>query len=143
MGLLSALGLVISPTSCEGFSGDGDRDLGDFMKIVLFVVLILFIVVVFAAPKEQLSLKNKITILLFGLVIFLAGFFYNIKVDNDTLKTAEIITDFRAGKTIKCGDLDIDKSGWEYEFGTASFVAKNEDMGGLIISVKRCFDGRD
>ncbi|WP_180753265.1 hypothetical protein [Campylobacter fetus] len=49
------------------------------MKIILFLVLILFIVLVFASPKDKLSLKSKLIILFCGAALFLAAFIYNEK----------------------------------------------------------------
>jgi len=50
------------------------------------------------------------------------------------------VTDFKQGKTLKCGEYNVSAEKFNYEFGTASFLAKREfsDLSGVIVPIKSC-----
>ncbi|AII14557.1 putative membrane protein [Campylobacter iguaniorum] len=112
------------------------------MRIVLFLVLILFILILFAAGSQRLNLKSRILILICGIALFLVAFFYNESVQNKEENINKIVEEFTQGKTVKCGEFEVDKKHFNYEFGTGSFVAKSgfESLNSVIIPVEKCIE---
>ncbi|AGZ81489.1 hypothetical protein [Campylobacter fetus] len=110
------------------------------MKIILFLVLILFIVLVFASPKDKLSLKSKLVILFCGAALFLAAFIYNEKMQERQDQVQRLLEDFMQEKSIKCGEYEVDNKHFNYEYGTQSFVAKRgfSNLNGVIIPIQKC-----
>lgn len=89
---------------------------------------------------EKISRKIKIII---TLLIFFAGagaYLYESGVNKKESKTAQLLQNFKQGKALKCGDIIVTDTKFNYEFGTASFVAKRDikELAGIIIPIKNC-----
>lgn len=110
------------------------------MRIILFLVLILFILIIFALSENVISKKNKFLItglimLIFGAVYFFAQ--YDKSVQSST---NEILTAYEQGRALECESLEVNSTNFAFEYGTQSFVAKRENKqnAGVIISIKKC-----
>ncbi|EAI9199025.1 hypothetical protein DUH34_08635 [Campylobacter coli] len=75
------------------------------------------------------------------LVIFivLAVFFEFENTQKSHLRT-DIIVAFNQNKNILCKDINISKAYFNYEFGTGSFISKdnNQNFNSLIIDIRDC-----
>ncbi len=106
------------------------------MRILLFLVLILAVLILLAISNDKLNLKSKISILAVCVVVFLAGFIYNQNDNKRSNDIKELLYKFNANESIKCGDYNITNSKFNYEFGTSSFVSKEQN--GIIIPIEKC-----
>lgn len=112
------------------------------MRIILFLLLLLLILMLIFVSNEILNKKSKAIIFILGL--FVAGFvfFYN-KFESDHANSRKaLLENFLQGKNIKCAQIDVNNTAFNYENGTESFVAKKEfkNLSGVIISIKDCMD---
>ncbi|RAZ50756.1 hypothetical protein [Campylobacter hyointestinalis] len=112
------------------------------MRIVLFLILLLFVILLFAVGNEKLNLKSKIIILVGAMALFLIVFFYNESMQNKEDGINRILEEFMQGKTVTCSGYEVDKKHFNYEYGTQSFVAKREfdNLNAVIIPIEKCMD---
>ncbi|MBM0637199.1 hypothetical protein LNU06_03990 [Campylobacter sp. VicNov18] len=109
-------------------------------KIVIYVVICLFLFLFTFALREKLGKK---TMPLFGILLgtfIVIAFFFEIKNTQKSHLRSAIIVAFNQNKNILCNDLNISKLYFNYEFGTGSFVSKdnNQSFNSLIIDIKDC-----
>lgn len=111
------------------------------MSRVLFYLLIILILALIAfALREKLGSKTKpFFALLLGIFIILAVFFEMKNTQKSHLRT-DIIVAFNQNKNILCKDINVSKAYFNYEFGTGSFISKdnNQSFNSLIIDIKDC-----
>lgn len=110
------------------------------MRIILFLVLILFILIIFALSENLISKKNKflitgLIVLIFGAVYFFAQ--YDKSVQNSA---NELLSTFEQGKSLVCDNIEVNSTNFAFEYGTQSFIPKRENKAnaGVIISIKKC-----
>lgn len=109
-------------------------------RFFLYLLIILILALITFALREKLGKKTK---LFFGilLVIFivLAVFFEFENTQKSRLRT-DIIVAFNQNKNILCKDINVSKAYFNYEFGTGSFISKdnNQSFNSLIIDIKDC-----
>lgn len=110
------------------------------MRFVLFLILIAVAIGVFSASDEKLSKHSKISIVVLIAIIAIGVGFYEKRVDEIQTNKNSLVVEFNRGKTLKCGTKDVNNSVFNYEFGTSSFVPKNEfsALKGVIINIKDC-----
>lgn len=106
------------------------------MKILLFLVFILAILIFLAVFNDKLNLKSKISILALCSAIFFVGFLYNEMDNQRSIDINELLYKFNSKEIIKCGDYNVTSAKFNYEFGTSSFVSK--DQNGIIIPIEKC-----
>jgi len=90
--------------------------------------------------SEILSRRSKIVILILTALLG-GGLLYYAKFDEDqNSKTSKIISEFELGKTLKCGNLEVNSSAFNYQFATQSFIAKKgyENIASRVIPLKDC-----
>lgn len=110
------------------------------MRIILFLVLVLLILMIFAVSENLLSKKNKILITAILAVIAILGYAFSLSEQSTQNKRVELLNAFEQGKMLTCGSVDVNMSDFAFEYGTSSFVAKkdNKSRAGVIISISNC-----
>ncbi|EDP3706735.1 hypothetical protein HPV77_000071 [Campylobacter jejuni] len=109
-------------------------------RFFLYLLIILILALITFVLREKLGKKTKP---FFGvlLVIFivLAVFFEFENTQKRHLRT-DIIVAFNQNKNILCKDINVSKAYFNYEFGTGSFISKdnNQSFNSLIIDIKDC-----
>ena len=101
------------------------------MRILLFLVFILAILIFLAVFNDKLNLKSKISILALCSAILFVGFLYNEMDNQRSIDINELLYKFNSKEIIKCGDYNVTSAKFNYEFGTSSFVSKEQN--GIII----------
>lgn len=110
------------------------------MRIILFLVLVLLILMIFAVSENLLSKKNKVLITALLAFVGILGYAFSLNEQSTQTKRAELLNAFEQGKTLNCGSVDVNSSDFAFEYGTSSFVAKkdNKNKAGVIISISNC-----
>lgn len=110
------------------------------MRIVLFLMLIVIAIIIFSASDEKLSKQSKIAIAILITIIAICVGIYQKNITEIQINKNALIIEFHKGKTLKCSNWDVNETIFNYEFGTSSFVPKNEfsALKGVIINIKDC-----
>lgn len=110
------------------------------MRFVIFLILIILAIIIYSINNEKLSKKSKFTITAIVILIFGGIFIYESKISSINEQKTSLLTKFNQGKVLKCGDYEVNKSNFNYEFGTSTFIPKNEftSLKGVIINIKDC-----
>lgn len=107
-------------------------------RVFLYFLIILILALITFALREKLGKKTKP---FFGilLVIFIVLAFEFENTQKSHLRT-DIIVAFNQNKNILCKDINVSKAYFNYEFGTGSFISKdnNQSFNSLIIDIKDC-----
>ena len=112
--------------------------------VILACGFLLFLAAIGAISKEHLNTKAKTLIVFLVLMLLGFGYIFEAKSETKALLRQELLLGFEQNKTLKCKQYSIDNKKFNYEYGTASFVAKDSKNGGdatlagLIISVDDC-----
>ena len=110
------------------------------IKILFYVLIVLILALIIFALREKLGKKTKpffgILIVFFIVLVVLFEF-------ENTQKSHlrnDIIVAFNQNKNILCKDINVSKAYFNYEFGTGSFISKdnNQSFNSLIIDIKDC-----
>ena len=95
---------------------------------------------IWAIKDEKISKGVKALVSAVLVAILVCVYFYeqNLSKNEDTI--SKLVTDFKQGKVLKCGEYNVSSEKFNYEFGTASFLAKREfsDLSGVIVPIKSC-----
>lgn len=109
-------------------------------RIFFYIFIILILALIAYVLREKLGSKTKpfFGILLVLMIVF--AVFYEMKNIKNSNLAQEIIVAFNQGKEITCRDFNVSNKYFNYEFGTGSFVSKdnNESFKSLIIDVRNC-----
>ncbi|MGB2552969.1 hypothetical protein [Campylobacter sp. CCUG 57310] len=110
------------------------------MRFILVLVVILVAILLFSISDEKISKKAKILIASFVVVVGVLAYVYESAFEDSQAKTRELLSAFNQGKILKCGEMEVSNKKFNYEFGTASFVAKREfkELSSVIIEIKSC-----
>ena len=107
--------------------------------IIIAGVMLLF-GAIWAIKDEKISKGVKALVSAVLVAILVCVYFYeqNLSKNEDTI--SKLVSDFKQGKTLKCGEYNVSAEKFNYEFGTASFLAKREfsDLSGLIVPITSC-----
>ncbi|EAL5963245.1 hypothetical protein KJK76_000124 [Campylobacter jejuni] len=109
-------------------------------RILLYLLIILILALITFALREKLGKKTKPFFgILLVIFIVLATFFEFQNTQKSHLRT-NIIVAFNQNKNILCKDINVSKAYFNYEFGTGSFISKdnNQSFNSLIIDIKDC-----
>ncbi|ENU5494627.1 hypothetical protein ACE348_000082 [Campylobacter jejuni] len=109
-------------------------------RILLYLLIILILALIAFALREKLGKKTKpFFSVLLVIFIVLAAFFEFQNTQKSHLRT-NIIVAFNQNKNILCKDINVSKAYFNYEFGTGSFISKdnNQSFNSLIIDIKDC-----
>lgn len=109
-------------------------------EIAFFAGVALLLVALWAIKDEKVSKKIKAVVT--ALVLFggFGAWFYESEINKSEEKNAQLLQEFRQGRALKCGDTLVTNEKFNYEFGTACFVAKREikELASVIIPIKTC-----
>lgn len=110
------------------------------MRIILVLIVILLTILLFSINDEKISKKAKILLTIFILTAGIFAYIYENAFEDNQAKLRDLVTNFNQGKILKCGELEVSNQKFNYEFGTASFVAKREfkELSGVIVEIKKC-----
>jgi len=107
--------------------------------IIITGVMLLF-GAIWAIKDEKISKGVKALVSAVLVAILVCVYFYeqNLSKNEDTI--SKLVSDFKQGKTLKCGEYNVSAEKFNYEFGTASFLAKREfsDLSGVIVPITSC-----
>lgn len=108
--------------------------------LLVFASLGLLFWAIWSLKNEFLSKKLKGVLSLFLLLFLAFAYFYQSSFDDKSEKNMQILNAFKQGKVIKCGDFNVTNDRFNYEFGTACFVAKRNisELNGVIIEISKC-----
>ncbi|EHN6901484.1 hypothetical protein KJK83_000091 [Campylobacter jejuni] len=109
-------------------------------RILLYLLIILILALITFALREKLGKKTKPFFgILLVIFIVLATFFEFQNTQKSHLRT-NIIVAFNQNKNILCKDINVSKAYFNYEFGTGSFISKdnNQSFNSSIIDIKDC-----
>ena len=109
-------------------------------NLILIAGVMLLFGAIWAIKDEKISKGVKALVSAVLVAILVCVYFYeqNLSKNEDTI--SKLVTDFKQGKTLKCGEYNVSSEKFNYEFGTASFLAKREfiDLSGVIVPIKSC-----
>lgn len=107
--------------------------------IIIAGVMLLF-GAIWAIKDEKISKGIKALVSVVLVAILVCVYFYEQNLSKNEDAISKLVTDFKQGKVLKCGDHNVSNKKFNYEFGTASFLAKREfsDLSGVIVPIKSC-----
>ncbi|ALW06532.1 TPA: hypothetical protein SEN62_000081 [Campylobacter jejuni] len=108
-------------------------------RVFLYFLIILILALITFALREKLGKTKPFFGILLVIFIVLAVFFEFENTQKSHLRT-DIIVAFNQNKNILCKDINVSKAYFNYEFGTGSFISKdnNQSFNSLIIDIKDC-----
>ena len=107
--------------------------------IIITGVMLLF-GAIWAIKDEKISKGVKALVSAVLVAILVCVYFYEENLSKNEDAISKLVTDFKQGKVLKCGDHNVSNKKFNYEFGTASFLPKREfsDLSGAIVPIKSC-----
>ncbi len=107
--------------------------------IIIAGVMLLF-GAIWAIKDEKISKGVKALVSAVLVAILVCVYFYEQNLSKNEDAISKLVTDFKQGKVLKCGDHNVSNKKFNYEFGTASFLPKREfsDLSGVIVPIKSC-----
>ena len=107
--------------------------------IIIAGVMLLF-GAIWAIKDEKISKGVKALVSVVLVAILVCVYFYEQNLSKNEDAISKLVTDFKQGKVLKCGDHNVSNKKFNYEFGTASFLAKREfsDLSGVIVPITSC-----
>ncbi|MBE2985116.1 hypothetical protein CCAL9344_07320 [Campylobacter sp. RM9344] len=109
-------------------------------EVIFFLGIAIFLGAIWMIKDENISKKIKIII---TVVIISSGIFayiYETKKLDTADKNLQLLAEFRQGKSLVCGDINVTNEKFNYEFGTSCFMPKREfkELSGLVIKISDC-----
>ena len=109
-------------------------------NLILIAGLIVLFGAIWAIKDEKISKSIKALVSAVLVAILVCVYFYEENLSKSEDAISKLVTDFKQGKVLKCGEYNVSAEKFNYEFGTASFLAKREfsDLSGVIVPIKSC-----
>ena len=109
-------------------------------NLILIAGLIVLFGAIWAIKDEKISKGIKALVSAVLVVILVCVYFYEENLSKNEDAISKLVSDFKQGKVLKCGEYNVSAEKFNYEFGTASFLAKREfsDLSGVIVPIKSC-----
>ena len=109
-------------------------------NLILTAGLIVLFGAIWAIKDEKISKGVKALVSAVLVAILVCVYFYEENLSKNEDAISKLVSDFKQGKTLKCGEYNVSAEKFNYEFGTASFLAKREfsDLSGVIVPIKSC-----
>ncbi|OUT11321.1 hypothetical protein B9N62_04815 [Campylobacter concisus] len=109
-------------------------------NLILIAGLIVLFGAIWAIKDEKISKGIKALVSAVLVVILICVYFYEENLSKNEDAISKLVSDFKQGKVLKCGEYNVSAEKFNYEFGTASFLAKREfsDLSGVIVPIKSC-----
>ena len=109
-------------------------------NLIIIAGLIVLFGAIWAIKDEKISKGVKALVSAVLVAILVCVYFYEQNLSKNEDAISKLLTDFKQGKTLKCGEYNVSAEKFNYEFGTASFLPKREfsDLSGLIVPITSC-----
>ncbi len=109
-------------------------------NLILIAGSIVLFGAIWAIKDEKISKGVKALVSAVLVAILVCVYFYEENLSKNEDAISKLVTDFKQGKVLKCGEYNVSAEKFNYEFGTASFLAKREfsDLSGVIVPIKSC-----
>lgn len=109
-------------------------------NLILIAGLIVLFGAIWAIKDEKISKGVKALVSAVLVAILVCVYFYEENLSKNEDAISKLVSDFKQGKVLKCGEYNVSAEKFNYEFGTASFLAKREfsDLSGVIVPIKSC-----
>ncbi|ERJ26113.1 hypothetical protein [Campylobacter concisus] len=109
-------------------------------NLILIAGLIVLFGAIWAIKDEKISKGIKALVSAVLVAILICVYFYEENLSKNEDVISKLVSDFKQGKTLKCGEYNVSAEKFNYEFGTASFLAKREfsELSGVIVPIKSC-----
>ena len=109
-------------------------------NLILIAGLIVLFGAIWAIKDEKISKGVKALVSAVLVAILVCVYFYEQNLSKNEDAISKLVSDFKQGKVLKCGEYNVSAEKFNYEFGTASFLAKREfsDLSGVIVPIKSC-----
>ena len=109
-------------------------------NLILIAGFIVLFGAIWAIKDEKISKGVKVLVSAVLVAILVCVYFYEDNLSKNEDAISKLVSDFKQGKTLKCGEYNVSAEKFNYEFGTASFLPKREfsDLSGVIVPIKSC-----
>ena len=109
-------------------------------NLILIAGFIVLFGEIWAIKDEKISKGVKVLVSAVLVAILVCVYFYEDNLSKNEDAISKLVSDFKQGKVLKCGDHNVSNKKFNYEFGTASFLPKREfsDLSGVIVPIKSC-----
>ncbi|OUT14882.1 hypothetical protein B9N63_00905 [Campylobacter concisus] len=109
-------------------------------NLILIAGLIVLFGAIWAIKDEKISKGIKALVSAVLVAILICVYFYEENLSKNEDAISKLVSDFKQGKVLKCGEYNVSAEKFNYEFGTASFLAKREfsELSGVIVPIKSC-----
>ena len=109
-------------------------------NLILIAGFIVLFGAIWAIKDEKISKSIKALVSAVLVAILVCVYFYEQNLSKNEDAISKLVSDFKQGKVLKCGDHNVSNKKFNYEFGTASFLPKREfsDLSGVIVPIKSC-----
>ncbi|EAI7922827.1 hypothetical protein CRG14_01000 [Campylobacter coli] len=109
-------------------------------RFFLYLLIILILALITFALREKLGKKTKPFFGILLVIFIVSAVFFEFENTQKSHLRTDIIVAFNQNKNILCKDINISKAYFNYEFGTGSFISKdnNQSFNSLIIDIRDC-----
>ncbi|HDZ5112094.1 TPA: hypothetical protein RTH35_001030 [Campylobacter jejuni] len=109
-------------------------------RILLYLLIILILALITFALREKLGKKIKPFFGILLVIFVVLAVFFEFENTQKSHLRIDIIVAFNQNKNILCKDINVSRAYFNYEFGTGSFISKdnNQSFNSLIIDIKDC-----
>ena len=109
-------------------------------NLIIIAGMMLLFGAIWAIKDEKISKTIKAAVSAALVVVLACVYFYEENLSKSEDAISKLVTDFKQGKVLKCGDHNVSNKKFNYEFGTASFLPKREfsELSGLIVPIASC-----
>jgi len=110
------------------------------MQLLLFIAIVLLLSAFWYAKKEVLSTRTKGMFLACIIIIVSIGALYESQNDKKSAHNREMANAFKQGKTLVCGQREVNQENFIFVSGTMSFIPSdtNEQDKGVVIDIFTC-----
>jgi uncharacterized Rmd1/YagE family protein len=108
---------------------------------VAYIISLVALAALFLAMHyfTELTKKHKISIIVILFIFIYAAITYNTYKNEQSKKILENVKKFNQNKTLKCGNIDVNKTNFTLSVGTFTFIGKkNTPYFEEMISVSTC-----
>ena len=109
-------------------------------NLIIIAGLLLLFGAIWAIKDEKISKGVKALVSAVLVAILVCVYFYEENLSKNEDAISKLVSDFKQGKVLKCGEYNVSAEKFNYEFGTASFLPKREfsELSGVIVPIKSC-----
>lgn len=110
------------------------------MQIIGFLILLIIFFAILSIDKERLGSRQKGIIIGTLLALVIVGVGYEFIISKNTESKREMVLHFSQGGSLTCKGMEVDSKRFNYENGTASFIAKEgfPEIRGTVIPLSDC-----